>query len=131
MIKSNAAKGVKSNHPKKDDHATIAMVDGLSSMSSDSKICLIKLVETAQLAAAHIIKKSPTNLWFIGISVFGLQPVTIPTPARPTINPKTRFLLNFLCNRGMASSAVNAGLNVIRIDASPAAVLAIPCMKNN
>ncbi len=51
------------------------------------------------------------------------------TPATPSASPVARRAVIFSDNKGMASSAVNKGLNVIINEASPAAVYFIPNMK--
>ena len=58
------------------------------------------------------------------------NPPRIATPAIASMIPIPSRVVIFSSRKNMASIAVNSGLNVIIRDASPAAVLSIPSMKN-
>ena len=76
----------------------------------------------AQENDAHKINKSPNILSSKSICVFGLQPVTIPTPINPQNRPINIFFDIGCPSNGAAKITVKIGLNVIISEASPAAV---------
>lgn len=130
-IVSQPAHGVRNTKPVIE--AQTVRVRGLNGSLASSvgslMAFLIRMLENAHDNAANAIRRFPTILSSAGKLTFGEYRNRMTPPETPSPSPVARRAVIFSDNRGIASNAVNKGLNVIINEASPAAVYFIPNMK--